>query len=124
VVISPAEGGLPWPFTFPTGWGSDIFSLGRESVSRQSAARKLDGTLKTDTLATKISRSVTCWLPFLGFRQGLLLTTNATVFVRATRLHLRCGCSVDAAMLLCTWEQFLYHLDICRVTLGAHIEHT
>ena len=26
-------------------------------------------------------------------------------------------------MLTCVWQELEYHIDVCRVTRGAHIEH-
>ena len=26
-------------------------------------------------------------------------------------------------MLMRVWQQLIYHIDVCRVTRGAHIEH-
>jgi hypothetical protein len=26
-------------------------------------------------------------------------------------------------MLMCVWQELEYHIDVCRVTRGAHIEH-
>ena len=31
--------------------------------------------------------------------------------------------NVDALMLTCVWQELEYHIDVCRVTHGAHIEH-
>jgi len=30
---------------------------------------------------------------------------------------------VDAPMLTRVWQELEYHIDVCRVTHGAHIEH-
>jgi hypothetical protein len=31
--------------------------------------------------------------------------------------------NIDAPMLTCVWQELEYHIDVCRVTRGAHIEH-
>jgi len=31
--------------------------------------------------------------------------------------------SVDEDMLRSVWTELVYHIDICRVTKGSHIEH-
>jgi hypothetical protein len=31
--------------------------------------------------------------------------------------------NIDAAMLTRVWQELEYHIDMCRVTRGAHIEH-
>jgi hypothetical protein len=30
---------------------------------------------------------------------------------------------IDAPTLTRVWQEFEYHIDVCRVTHGAHIEH-
>ena len=32
-------------------------------------------------------------------------------------------CHTRVNMLTCVWQQLKYHIDVCRVTCGAHIEH-
>ena len=31
--------------------------------------------------------------------------------------------NIDAPILTRVWQQLEYHIDVCRVTRGAHIEH-
>jgi hypothetical protein len=31
--------------------------------------------------------------------------------------------NIDAPMLTCVWQELEYHIEVCRVTLGAHIKH-
>jgi hypothetical protein len=31
--------------------------------------------------------------------------------------------NIDAPMLTCVWQELEYHIDVCRVNRGAHIEH-
>jgi len=31
--------------------------------------------------------------------------------------------NIDAPMLTGVWQELEYHIDVCRVTRGAHIEH-
>ena len=31
--------------------------------------------------------------------------------------------NIDAPMLTRVWQELEYHIDVCRVTCGAHIEH-
>jgi hypothetical protein len=31
--------------------------------------------------------------------------------------------NIDAPMLTHMWQELEYHIDVCRVTRGAHIEH-
>ena len=31
--------------------------------------------------------------------------------------------NIDAPMLTRVWQELEYHIDVCRVTHGAHIEH-
>jgi hypothetical protein len=31
--------------------------------------------------------------------------------------------NIDAPMLTRVWQELEYRIDVCRVTLGAHIEH-
>ena len=31
--------------------------------------------------------------------------------------------NIDAPMLTRVWQELEYHIDVCRVTRGAHIEH-
>ena len=31
--------------------------------------------------------------------------------------------NIDAFILTCVWQELEYHIDVCRVTRGAHIEH-
>ena len=31
--------------------------------------------------------------------------------------------NIDALVLTRVWQEIEYHIDVCRVTLGAHIEH-
>jgi len=31
--------------------------------------------------------------------------------------------NIDALMLTHVWQELEYHIDVCRVTRGAHIEH-
>jgi hypothetical protein len=31
--------------------------------------------------------------------------------------------NIDAPMLTRAWQELEYHIDVCRVTRGAHIEH-
>jgi hypothetical protein len=51
-----------------------------------------------------------------------------------TKLQMFCMCdlkqrntaavaSVDEGMLRCVWNELDYHIDICRVTKGSHIQH-
>jgi hypothetical protein len=38
----------------------------------------------------------------------------------------RCKCmykNIDAPMLTRVWQELEYHIDVCRVTRGVHIEH-
>ena len=34
-----------------------------------------------------------------------------------------CLCKQKAPMLTRVWQELEYHIDVCRVTCGAHIEH-
>jgi hypothetical protein len=116
VVMSPAYQQLSWPFTLPAGWCTTL-SLGCESVSGWAVSWKLDMVWGTNTLATKILRPVTTWL-FLEFCQRCLHTTIATVLGKAMRLNLRCDC-----LSWCYNAVAQYHLDICHVTHGVHVEY-
>jgi len=31
--------------------------------------------------------------------------------------------NIYAPMLTCVWQELEYHVDVCHVTCGAHIEH-
>ena len=31
--------------------------------------------------------------------------------------------NIDAPMLTRVWQEYVYRIDVCRVTRGAHIEH-
>jgi hypothetical protein len=31
--------------------------------------------------------------------------------------------NINALMLTCVWQELEYHINVCRVTCGAHIEH-
>jgi hypothetical protein len=31
--------------------------------------------------------------------------------------------NIDVPMLMRVWQELEYHIDVCRVTSGAHIEH-
>jgi hypothetical protein len=31
--------------------------------------------------------------------------------------------NIDAPMLTCVWQELEFRIDVCRVTLGAYIEH-
>jgi hypothetical protein len=31
--------------------------------------------------------------------------------------------NINAPILTCVWQKLEYHIDMCRVTCGAHIEH-
>jgi hypothetical protein len=31
--------------------------------------------------------------------------------------------NIDAPMLMSVWQELEYHIDVCRVTRGAHFEH-
>jgi hypothetical protein len=30
--------------------------------------------------------------------------------------------NIDTPMLMCVWQELEYHINVCRVTHGAHIE--
>jgi hypothetical protein len=66
---------------------------------------------------TRVSLWLLCNVHFV---QRTRLQTR--LFVRGIRNLLKLG-DIDAPMLTRVWQEFEYHIDVCHVTRGAHIEH-